>query len=83
MVDTNTCSCSDVVGRPMFHLTFMCSVPGRKTNYSTALQTQEARHTQQQSLMQHANCISTAHKRHAPQGAFRSDESLVAVLTWI
>lgn len=86
MVDTNTCSSSDVVGRPTFHLTFMCSVPGRKTNYSTALQTQEARHTQHKAScnMQTASAQhGTAHKRHAAQGAFRSEEPLVAQLTRI
>lgn len=66
MVDINTCSSSDVVGRPAFHLTFMCSVPGRKTNTSTALKTQKARHTQHKTSCNMQTASAQHGKAQAP-----------------
>lgn len=76
---------SDVVSRPAFHLTFMFSVPGRKTNYTTALNKHGKHNTKPHATCKTASALhGTVHthsitRQLAEQRCrFRSVEPLVA-----
>jgi len=72
---------SDVVNRPAFHLTFMFSVPGRKTNYSTDLNKHGKHNTKPHATCKTASALHAMaqHTQLAEQRCgFRSVEPLVA-----